>query len=485
MKKIVAFFLVLQYFAFASEKYGVYDLQGNRISTFEAEQHELLEKTHQIKVIQPNRNLYVSSLVKGKSSKPSFSYRYKAETGAYIEASRKETFSICPEKEIQGIWISEHSVSLNKENCLSVQVPNLAGTFYVLFLQNSGRTDTIQILVEQSYIQMGDYVHQIWIPDSMPQRCLARPGTCEFPAYGHYESRKYSQFIIVDKTKFTIGDAQHYSEIGNIKLGDIEYLKEFAKSEKIDLSKLPFTADAYEAWRFANERSKSEGLDTAYHIVDMHRDNSKNTGKLVIFGNPDINPSDTYLAIDTSAFGYRLPFDDEWLFLMRAGASTRYFWGDDEDSLTVSRYAWYRPLGFRPVAQLLPNQFGLYDMVGNADELVDGSFRNLYIYNYIEHNFYSQYAHRGLYTSCNFLDIRALSPECDFIRKTGALGPQYKKKNSVSKTCVFVESGKTEKCVSVPRKKIKSADTWVPQRLGATGFRYVRKTPKLHKLDRF
>ncbi|MCL2281690.1 MAG: hypothetical protein FWC26_00040, partial [Fibromonadales bacterium] len=143
MKICLAFFLVFSIFAFASERYGVYDSQGNRVSAFEAELHELLEKTRQIKAAHPNRSLYISSISKGKGSKSQNRYLYKAETGAYIEASRKETFSVCPDKEIQGTWISEHSVSLSAENCLSVKTPNIAGTFRVLFLENDGKTDTI------------------------------------------------------------------------------------------------------------------------------------------------------------------------------------------------------------------------------------------------------------------------------------------------------------------------------------------------------
>jgi len=167
------------------------------------------------------------SINEAHSSSQTSRYRYKAETGAYIEASRKETFSICHEKEIDGTWISEYSVSLNAENCLSVQAPNLAGTFRILFLENSGQTYTIQVLVEQSYINMGDYTHRIWVPDSIaPDSPLPIPSVppvcgptiCNFPNDGHYENRNYTQSLIVDKTKFTMGDAQHYSKTYNIEL---------------------------------------------------------------------------------------------------------------------------------------------------------------------------------------------------------------------------------------------------------------------------
>ncbi|GHV12308.1 hypothetical protein AGMMS49938_04590 [Fibrobacterales bacterium] len=91
MRVCLIFFLAFSFVAIAAEQYGVYDAKGNRISTFKAEVYELPEKTRLAKEKEPSKILYVSSLSKGKSSKPTSRYRYKAETGAYIEATRKET----------------------------------------------------------------------------------------------------------------------------------------------------------------------------------------------------------------------------------------------------------------------------------------------------------------------------------------------------------------------------------------------------------
>jgi hypothetical protein len=97
---LVSFSFVL---SIAAEKYGVYDMQGKRISTFEAEWFDLLEKTRQVKDAYPQKNLYVSSLKKGRGSKPTSRYRYKAEIGAYIEAYREEIFAICPERKLRAL----------------------------------------------------------------------------------------------------------------------------------------------------------------------------------------------------------------------------------------------------------------------------------------------------------------------------------------------------------------------------------------------
>lgn len=461
-------------FSFAGEKYGVYDLQGNRISTFEAELHELSEKAQQIKATHSSKSLYISSVSKGKSSKPLSRYRYKVETGAYIEVSRKETFSICPDKEIQGTWISEHSVSLNAENCISVQAPNLVGTFLILFLGNSGKTDTIQVLTEQSYIQMGDYPHRVWVPDSMPWWCHSR--FCEFPAYGHYENRKYDQTLIVDKTKLTMGDAQYYYKVSE-GIGSTAYLKEYPKNEKFEESNLPFLGDVDHKWRFANERSKKESLDTAYRMFDKRNYNIKDVEKLVTLHDTNNMVGFDFLTLDSSASGYRVPYDDEWLFLMRAGASTRYYWGDEEDSLTVSSYAWFRPIGLKPTAQLLPNRFGLYDMVSLTQyELVET--RTVYEYDKPNNVFREERAFYDGRIACTHRDILSISPECDFIlNKVGPI-KQRMGMPTVRKTCIMEPDG-SEECVRFDKPVLKTES--VPYK----GFRFVRKTPKLHKLDKF
>jgi hypothetical protein len=408
-------------FSFAGERYGVYDLQGKRVFVFEAERHELPEKTRQIKAVYPNRSLYVSSLPKGRNSKPLSRYRYKAETGAYIEASRNETFAICPDKEIQGTWISEHSVALNAENCLSVQAPNLAGTFRILFVENSGRTDTIQVLVEQSYIQMGDYSHKVWVNAS-----------------GHYDNKKYEQALIVDKTEFTMRDAQHYSQFGielnpwidpNYKWGNSPRFSEaYLPSENLKTSMRPYLS-YYDAWKIANVRSKLEGLDTVYSLV-LTQDGE---GEFII---------------DSSASGYRMPFMEEWGMLMRAGTSTRYYWGDEEDSLTVSRYTQVRPIGHtqHKVAQKQPNAFGLYDMISpNNTNTSCGIFSML----------------------CGSDPFINRMPECRFLS-----GEVARKIETNSGMCLVNLASGTKKC-----------NNFISS-FHVSSLRLLRKTPKLHKLEK-
>jgi formylglycine-generating enzyme required for sulfatase activity len=83
--------------------------------------------------------------------------------------------------------------------------------------------------------------------------------------------------------------------------------------------------------------------------------------------------------------GYRLPSEAEWECACRAGAVTSRYYGESEELL--GKYAWYTKnsldrgmlpglpgrLGVRGNC-LKPNDFGLFDMLGNAWEWCQDSF---------------------------------------------------------------------------------------------------------------
>jgi formylglycine-generating enzyme required for sulfatase activity len=112
----------------------------------------------------------------------------------------------------------------------------------------------------------------------------------------------------------------------------------------------------YEAAEYCNRLSKEEGIPEDQWCYLPNKDGKYAQGMRVVSDCPDRR-------------GYRLPTEGEWEYACRAGSTTAYAFGEAEDLL--GRYAWYSGnSGTRshPVGSLRPNDWGLFDLHGNAWE---------------------------------------------------------------------------------------------------------------------
>ncbi|NEP30631.1 formylglycine-generating enzyme family protein [Moorena sp. SIO3B2] len=75
---------------------------------------------------------------------------------------------------------------------------------------------------------------------------------------------------------------------------------------------------------------------------------------------------------------FRLPSEAEWEYACRAGTTTRYYYGEDQSIL--GNYAWYGNSDSKthPVGQKIPNNWKLYDMMGNVFEWCEDTWHGNY-----------------------------------------------------------------------------------------------------------
>ncbi len=160
------------------------------------------------------------------------------------------------------------------------------------------------------------------------------------------------------KEPFMLGETEVTQELFEAVMG-FNY-SDFKKSNKNPVENVTW----FDCLEFCNRLSDYFDLDHCYLLRDKKFTSSYYP----------LSIQETEFTFIEGANGFRLPKEWEWQIAAMAGTNNQYAGANDDESL--KRVAWFGENSgdkTHPVAQKMPNEWGLYDMSGNLWELCENS----------------------------------------------------------------------------------------------------------------
>lgn len=353
----------------------------------------------------------------------SFLVSLKAGAEQWFEMEKNTHYSLCIEGYRSGIWkTKDFSYQRTSDSCIQINSGNYVKSGKIQYATKMGNGYTFHILVGMKYIDLRGKEHLLGEKDNSR---LAVP-LVSFPGRIYYDSLRYEEMdevLAVDKYKVTECEFVQTlwdsipSQLGrepyeihpyrDNQLFWINKKKSMIKGGYCDThDSAAIRIYPYHGFLYANLRSLRDNLKPVYRFETCddsycpNRTYFKTAGGFEEFAPSFDGKSGQAILvhIDVNADGYRLPTQDEWMALARAGGHliTSPF---ESDSSFAAQYAWFgvidpedpyakmsmddpsergwlesscgeRLQKSRPVGMLKPNDFGLYDMFGLVCENV-------------------------------------------------------------------------------------------------------------------
>jgi len=330
----------------------------------------------------------------------------KSET--WLEVEKNDSLNICIDSKVRTWETSLDSEVLN-DSCLKIQVPMLIGVYPInVKFPDSDSAYKINLAVGMKYLNFKDeetlYGNDLRQMRPHEKKIVSVTGTYlvdEYPV----TNCEITQ-LMWDEIPLNPKDHQIEKEWSERKKSSMRNEKCDAHDSAANMISL------YMAMKYANARSIREGLKPYYTFsATKYRNIKMITPESGEYDDTTINPRYQYVAIhyfhytkqrkgpmhqyvimsydfsnhdkktilvsvDSTSDGYRLPYYDEWMMLARGGEKKAMTpWCNNstkiKDVTKYARFAKYKEhVKTEPVGQLLPNGYGLYDVLGLVEEHV-------------------------------------------------------------------------------------------------------------------